>query len=83
MKISNSRRAAWAQTALDSYLEAKGEDDNLRDDAPFNIIDLVTDLLHLARKHRKFIVLPSGVKGPSSILETAKMHFEAESERRD
>jgi len=79
MKISNSRRAAWAQTALDSYLEAKGEDDNLRDD----IIDLVTDLLHLARKHRKFIVLPSGVKGPSSILETAKMHFEAESERRD
>ena len=44
---SNDQRAQWAQTALNTFRYQVGEDD----DATL-ILDLITDLGHLASKHR-------------------------------
>jgi hypothetical protein len=66
-KISNATRADLAQVGLSAYLDAKGEDDNLRDD----ITDLITDLIHLARRE--------GVKKAQElILGAVIIHLEAE-----
>ena len=62
---SIEERCEWAETALEAFTEARGADESEMD-----IIDLVADLMHYAKsKHYD----------PQSILDSATMHFEAES----
>jgi hypothetical protein len=61
--MTNKQRAAYAETAIKAFLEVCKTD---REDA---ITDLVTDLMHLARRDGA---------DPYTIVRTAQMHFEAE-----
>jgi hypothetical protein len=66
---SNHDRASWAQSAIQTFAHETGMD-NAGEDLPTIIGDLLADLMHLCvQKELDF-------KG---LLETAEMHFTAES----
>lgn len=65
----NERRAARAYAALRDYVVAKGE---MFEESSSEIVDLITDLLHLAAKW------DLGDDPIDSALRLAKLHFEAE-----
>ena len=67
--ITNADRAEYAAHALDQYgLHKEGRADY---DRPEDMAaDLICDLLHLIRAH--------DVEDPLRMLETARIHFEAE-----
>jgi hypothetical protein len=67
---TNKERTARAQHALEAYLDTKGENLNwIEEEAP--IVDLVTDLLHLASTNEFDI---------ETITRRAEIHFHAEHE---
>lgn len=68
-ELSNETRRNVARLALAYYLKTKGE---TPDEGTSNIVDLVTDLLHLAAS------LQPSDREPEQILETAAMHYRAE-----
>jgi hypothetical protein len=68
-RITNADRGEYAAYALDEYgirKEGRADYDQPEDMAA----DLICDLLHLIRAH--------DCKAPLKMLETARMHFEAE-----
>ena len=65
----NHDRAERARTALQAYIEARGE---ALEDSSSEIVDLIADLLHLAAD------LDEGFDPIDSTLRLARMHFEAE-----
>jgi hypothetical protein len=75
MTTSNDIRAARAQDALQSYVEAKGE---VFEASSSEIADLIADLLHLAAR------LLEGENTAEETVERclrlARMHFDAEHE---
>jgi hypothetical protein len=68
---TNASRAESAERALRSHVEAKGEKFDL---SSSEIVDLITDLLHLAAR------IDQGDDPIESALRRARMHFEAENE---
>jgi hypothetical protein len=70
MHLSNLTRAARAQAALRSYIEAKGE---VFENSNSEIADLIADLLHLAVWIGEIIEELS-----ERVLGLARLHFEAE-----
>jgi hypothetical protein len=51
----NQKRAGWAQSALDRFRQQVGDDDEAS-----LILDLITDLGHLAQRHQlDFLRLPA------------------------
>ena len=73
MPISNETRAERAAAALQTYVAVARCEDGWP-----GIIDLITDLVHLAAK------IGPETEGdpldPLSVLATAQMHFEAETD---
>ena len=65
-KISNSRRAAYAERAIVAHVATSGNSGNDKEES---LTDLMSDLLHLARKWKVSV---------SKLLKRAQMHFEAE-----
>ena len=65
----NEARAKRAADAVYGYIKAKGE---TYEESSSEIVDLMTDLLHLAIK------LDEGIDPVESTLRLAQMHFEAE-----
>ena len=70
MPISNETRAERAEAALQTYVAVARCEDGWP-----GIFDLITDLVHLAAK-----LGPETEGDPLSVLETARMHFEAETD---
>lgn len=68
--MGNESRAVAAESALKTYLEAKKEPD-APEERETSIQDLVTDLLHLAKREKVDV---------ESLLRMAKNNFEAEVE---
>jgi hypothetical protein len=66
---ANNTRAERARTALQQYIEAKGE---VFEDSSSEIADLITDLLHLT------VRIDQGDRPIESALRLARLHFEAE-----
>lgn len=66
---TNDTRRNLARLTLAYYLKTRGE---APDEGTSDILDLVTDLLHLAAS-----MMPSD-REPEQILETAAMHYRAE-----
>lgn len=64
--VTNNDRAYWALKAVQEFMRQTGTD---REDA---VVDLICDLLHLAR---------SDGDDPRAVIDTALMHFEAEEEK--
>jgi hypothetical protein len=69
MANTNQERADRAETALQQYIEAKGE---VFEKSSSEIADLIADLLHLTAR------LDEGDDPAESTLRLAKMHFDAE-----
>lgn len=67
----NGTRAAYADAGLAAYLEAKGDEDS---DDLSNVVDLITDLLHLAHRDK----LAPAFSGTDGILHVAGMNYDAE-----
>ncbi|PZR93897.1 MAG: hypothetical protein DLM68_00385 [Hyphomicrobiales bacterium] len=67
--ITNETRAQRAESALQNYVEAKGE---TYEASSSEIADLVADLLHLSAS------LDEGDDPIESTLRLARMHFDAE-----
>jgi hypothetical protein len=67
----NRDRAERARTALQAYIEARGE---AFENSSSEIADLIADLLHLAAD------LDEGFDPVESTLRLARMHFEAETD---
>ena len=65
----NRDRAERARTALQAYIEARGE---AFENSSTEIVDLIADLLHLAAD------LDGGFDPIDSTIRLARMHFEAE-----
>jgi hypothetical protein len=75
MTPSNASRAARAQNALQTYVEAKGEVfENSREE----ITDLIADLLHLLARDHVAKAPPTADDVIDSTLDLARLHFEAE-----
>jgi hypothetical protein len=70
MHHSNITRAERAQTALQSYVEAKGE---VFENSSSEIADLIADLLHLAVWNGEILPDPA-----ERVIGLARLHFEAE-----
>lgn len=68
--MGNESRAVTAEAALKAYLGAKKESD-APEERETNIQDLVTDLLHLAKREKVDV---------ESLLRMAKNNFETEAE---
>jgi hypothetical protein len=66
---SNSTRAERAQTALQFYVETKGE---VFENSSSEIVDLIADLLHLVAR------TDQGDDPVDSALYLARLHFDAE-----
>jgi hypothetical protein len=66
---TNKIRAQRAGTALQNYVEAKGE---IYEASSSEISDLIADLLHLS------VSLDEGDYAVESTLRLARMHFDAE-----
>ncbi|MFI5109732.1 MAG: hypothetical protein ACHP78_12900 [Terriglobales bacterium] len=66
---TNAERAARAQTALQHYIEAKGE---AFENSSTEIVDLIADLLHLAA------TTDQGDDPIDTTLRLARLHFDAE-----
>ncbi|HEY7330683.1 MAG TPA: hypothetical protein VH592_23790 [Gemmataceae bacterium] len=69
MNACNDTRAARAQAALQSYVEAKGE---VFENSSSEIADLMADLLHLT------VRIDQGDDPVDSALTLARIHFDAE-----
>jgi hypothetical protein len=69
MTSNNDTRAERARTALQAYVEAKGE---VFENSSSEITDLMADLLHLA------VRLDEGEEPVESTIRLARMHFNAE-----
>ena len=69
MTTCNDNRAARAQSALQAYVEAKGE---VFENSSSEIADLMADLLHLT------VRIDQGDDPVDSTLRLARMHFDAE-----
>lgn len=69
---TNAIRADWARQALDTFQAATGTDDT---ELEANLIDLITDLLHLARA--------TGNLDADEIADRAMAHFSAEVSEED
>lgn len=69
----NERRADRAEHALEAYFSFEQEQQDCDDYA--NIADLITDLLHLARRKT--------VQPPASVTDAAIRNFEAELDHSD
>jgi hypothetical protein len=67
--FDNRGRADRAFTALQAYIEARGE---TFESSSSEIVDLIADLLHLAAD------LDEGFDPIDSTIRLARMHFEAE-----
>jgi hypothetical protein len=67
--FDNRDRADRARTALQAYIEARGE---TFENSSSEITDLIADLLHLAAD------LDEGFDPIESTIHLARMHFEAE-----
>jgi hypothetical protein len=65
----NRDRAERARTALQAYIETRGE---AFENSSSEIVDLIADLLHLTAD------LDEGLDPIDSTLRLARMHFEAE-----
>lgn len=67
--ITNETRSERASSALQAYVEAKGE---VFENSASEIADLIADLLHLA------IRIDDADNGPTTVLRLARMRFDAE-----
>ena len=67
--FDNRDRAERARSALQAYIEARGE---AFENSSSEIVDLIADLLHLTA------ALDEGFDPIDSTLRLARMHFEAE-----
>lgn len=75
MTLSNADRAARAENALRTYVEAKGEAfENSRSE----IADLIADLLHLLARDHAAATPPAAEDVIESTLDLARLHFDAE-----
>jgi hypothetical protein len=73
MTSENDERAARAETALQQYIEVRGE---VFEHSSSEIADLITDLLHHA------VRLDDRDRPVEGVLRLARMHFEAEATKR-
>lgn len=69
MSTRNDERAARAQSALETYIRARGE---VFARSSYEVADLMADLLHLVSR------LDDGDQPIESTLRLALLHFEAE-----
>lgn len=66
-EVTNDDRAGWAEVACEAFAEITGQD--MEDDLPEIIGDLIANLLHLANQQGMC---------PEERLENGRMHYEAE-----
>jgi len=72
MDVTNEDRAGWAEVACEAFAEITGQD--MENDLPEIIGDLIANLLHLANQH--------GMCAEGR-LENGRMHYTAEIEEED
>jgi len=67
--VTNEDRAGWAEVACEAFAEITGQD--LENDLPEIIGDLIANLMHLASQNGMSV---------KDRLENARMHYDAEIE---
>jgi NTP pyrophosphatase (non-canonical NTP hydrolase) len=70
--VTNEDRAGWAEVACEAFAEITGQD--LENDLPEIIGDLIANLMHLASQNGMSV---------KDRLENARMHYDAEIEEEE
>ena len=70
--VTNEDRAGWAEVACEAFAEITGQD--LENDLPEIIGDLIANLMHLASQNGMSV---------EDRLENARMHYDAEIEEEE